>query len=208
MIRLLHIDASVRQEGSKSRQLGKRFIDLWEAAHPDVQVIYRDVGQFPPSHPTEAFTIANYTPPDLRTPEMHMVLKQSDLLIDELLDVERLVFGIPMYNFSIPSMFKAYIDNLIRVGRTFRVTEDGKFEGLVTGKKALVISTRGASYSPPSPITQFDFQKPYLRAVFGFIGITDIIFVCAENLDFGQPVEREKNLEQAQLKLEELVHSW
>ncbi|MBD1929960.1 NAD(P)H-dependent oxidoreductase [Trichocoleus sp. FACHB-90] len=208
MVKLLHIDASVRKEGSKSRKLGKKFKDLWKAAHPDVQVIYRDVGQFPPSHPTEAFTIANYTPLDLRTPEMHLVLKQSDLLIDELLDAERLVFGIPMYNFSIPSMLKAYIDNLIRVGRTFRVTEDGKFEGLVTEKKALVISTRGATYSPPSPITQLDFQEPYLRAVFGFIGITDIIFVCAENLDFGQPAEQEKNLEQAQLKLEELVHSW
>jgi FMN-dependent NADH-azoreductase len=207
MARLLHLDTSVRKNSSNSRQLAQLFVKQWLSVN-SAAVAYRDIGQFPPPHPTEAFTIANYTSSESRTPEMQEILRLSDELIQELLDVDHFVLSIPMYNFSVPSGFKAYIDNLIRNGKTFSVTEDGQFKGLALGKKVLVISTRGAAYAPPSPISQCDFQEPYLRTVFGFIGITDMTFVCAENLDFGTSTEKQESLRQAQMRLEELAKIW
>jgi FMN-dependent NADH-azoreductase len=207
MTKLLHIETSVRQNGSNSRALAKLFIDRWLSKN-DAELTVRDVGQFPPPHLTEAFTVANHTPVESRTADMKKILALSDELIQELLDTDYVVMSVPMYNFNIPSGFKAYIDHLIRAGETFGFTEYGQFKGLVTGKKALIVSTRGAAYTPPHPLSQYDFQIPYLKTVFGFIGITDMTTVLAENLDFGTSAEKSSNLDQSIRELEELVQSW
>lgn len=126
----------------------------------------------------------------------------SDELIEELLAANLYVFGIPMYNYSVPASFKAYIDQVVRVRRTFIVGADG-YEGLLKHKKALVITTRGGSYAG-EPL---DFQEPYLRAVFDFIGITDITFIHAENLAMGID-ERQYAIASAHKAIHQVLAAW
>jgi FMN-dependent NADH-azoreductase len=128
-------------------------------------------------------------------------LNISNELIDELLAAELYVFGIPMYNYSIPANFKAYIDQSVRVRRTFVVSPNG-YEGLLKGKKILVITTRGGSYSAGS----LDFQEPYLRAVFELIGITDMTFIHAENLSGGAEA-RQQSLAAAREAIQQFISS-
>lgn len=113
-----------------------------------------------------------------------------------------------MYNFSIPSTFKAYIDNIVRVGRTFEVKQDGSFSGLLAQTKVLFITSRGAVYNMDSPIRAFDQQEPYLRTVFGFMGITAPQFVHADGLDFAEQSYRDESLKRARRKLAALAASW
>ena len=130
------------------------------------------------------------------------------MLIDELIYSSHFVFAVPMYNFSIPSTFKAYIDNLVRVGRTFAANENGSFEGLLKGKKVLVITARGAMYGEGSPIAAFDHQEPYLRTVFGFMGVENITFVHADGMDFAANEYRSESLQTASDQLKELATKW
>lgn len=139
-MKLLEIQSSVRLEKSISRALSSQFIHAWKTTNHDTQHKLRDVGTNPPSHPTELWTTANYTPPEARSLEMVRALADSEQLIEELLWADRILIGLPMYNFSIPSNFKAYLDNIVRVGCTF--TYDSTtftFQGLATHKQALVI---------------------------------------------------------------------
>ena len=205
---LLHIDSSVRTTTSQSRKLASQFASQWQHFHPQATRTYRDVNANPPPHPTEAYTVANYTPPDLRTDAMRFALAESDALINELIAADLVVFSIPMYNFSIPSTFKAYIDNLVRVGRTFSVGADGQFEGLLKGKKVLIVTTRGAMYGQGSPIAALDYQVPYLRTVLGFMGLDQIRFVNADGMDFGTPEYKVASLETAAKHLQELAQQW
>jgi FMN-dependent NADH-azoreductase len=105
-------------------------------------------------------------------------------LIDEFLSADRYVFSIPMYNFSIPANFKAYLDQIVRAGRTFSVDEAG-YKGLVQNKKMTIIMAQGGAYPEGSPTHAYDLQTPYLQLIFGFIGITDIEFVYADSLNLG-----------------------
>jgi FMN-dependent NADH-azoreductase len=123
-------------------------------------------------------------------------------LIDELFAANLYVFGIPMYNYSVPANFKAYIDQIVRVKRTFAASEDG-YEGLLKDKKMLVITARGDSFLD-SPL---DFQEPYLRAVFDFIGITDMTFIHAENLAAGTE-SRQQSLTAARTAIQQLIATW
>ena len=126
MTTLLHIDASARSgrsgtdpHGSHSRRLTDRFVRQWLAAQPDSEVVYRDVGQQPPAPVSAEWIHAAFTPEAQREPWMHEALRQSDELVDELMRADVIVAGVPMYNFGPPAQFKAYIDNIVRVGRTF-----------------------------------------------------------------------------------------
>ena len=204
---LLHIDSSVRVAASQSRKLANQFVGLWKQSNAQATITYRDVNANPPPHPTEAYTVANYTPADLRTDAMKLALADSDALIDELIAANMIVFSIPMYNFSIPSTFKAYIDNLVRVGRTFNVGADGQFVGLLKGKKVIIITTRGAMYGQGSPIAALDYQEPYLRTVLGFMGLDQICFVNADGMDFGTAQYKAASLETAAKDLKELAQS-
>jgi FMN-dependent NADH-azoreductase len=186
MAHILHIDSSPRGERSISRTLTGEFLSAWKQIHPGDTVTYRDIGRYPVPPIDESWIAASFSPPDQITPELATALHISNELIDELLAAELYVFGIPMYNYSIPANFKAYIDQIVRVRRTFVVSENG-YEGLLKGKRILVITTRGGSYSAGS----LDFQEPYLRAVFELIGITDMTFIHAENLSMGTEIRQQ-----------------
>ncbi|MUL37545.1 FMN-dependent NADH-azoreductase [Gloeocapsopsis dulcis] len=206
MAHILHIDSSPRGERSFSRKLSYEFVTAWKNAHPEDTLTYRDLGKNPVPHVDEGWIAAAFTPPEARTTELNEAIKLSDELVDEFLAADRYVFGIPMYNFSVPSTFKAYIDQIVRVNRTFAVTEQG-YEGLVYGKKMLVVTASGGSYKPGTPAEQYDYQKPFLQAVFGLVGITDIIFIEADNLSSSDDA-RQESLDEARAMIEELVANW
>lgn len=206
MANILHLDSSPRGERSKSRQLAREFITKWKSLHSEDTIIYRDLRESPIPHVTEEWIAADYSPLETRTPEMIDALRFSDELVDEFLAVERCVFSVPMYNFSIPSSFKAYIDYIVRVGRTFAVM-DGEFKGLVEGKKILFITARGGEYGAGSPFQGWDAQEPALRFAFQFIGVTDIQFIHANSLDLGDEA-RQRGLNEARMEIQDWVVNW
>lgn len=206
MASILHIDSSPRGERSKSRKLAKKFIDAWQDLHPDDVIIYRDLRQTPVPHVTEDWIAASFTAPEALTSEMAELLKFSNELVDEFLAADRCVFSVPMYNFSIPSNFKAYIDQVVRVGRTF-MEENGQVKGLANGKKVLFITSRGVEFEAGSPYEGWDSQEPALRYAFQYMGVTDIQFIHANGLDMGDEA-RKRGLDEAQSKIQELVNGW
>ena len=207
MANILHIDSSPRGERSFSRKFTHEFVTAWKNAHSGDTVTYRDLGHNPVPHVDESWIAAAFTPPDARPPELTKAIELSDTLVNEFLAADRYVFGVPMYNFNVPSVFKAYIDQIVRVGRTFAVTEQGAFKGLVEGKKLLVVTARGGDFSPGSPAAPYDYQEPYLRAVFGFLGITDITFINVENLGAGDEA-RQQSFAKADEAIAQAVGSW
>lgn len=207
-MKLLEIQASARMEGSISRALSKEFIQSWQSSHSRTQHQLRDVGTFPPAHPTEQWTKANYTPPSQQIPEMAEVLAESEQLIEELFWADRLLLGIPMYNFSVPSTFKAYIDNIVRVNRTFTFDATNlTFQGLVTHPKALIITPSAGHFTPESPLREMNFCETYLRTILGFIGIEEITVISVPNQFMSDEV-RQKAIREAQENLMALASNW
>lgn len=206
MANILHIDSSPRGESSQSRKLAKTFIDEWQKRYPEDIVTYRDLRQTSIPHVSEAWVIANFTPPDARTLEMVQALRLSDELVDEFLAADRCVFSVPMYNFSPPSIFKAYIDHVARIGRTFAF-EDGQSKGLVTDKPILFITARGVLYGPGSPYQGWDCQEPALRYIFQFLGVSDIQFIHASGLDLGDAA-KQQGLSEAMAQIQDSVVKW
>ena len=140
MTHLLHIDSSPRGERSHSRRLSREFVEAWKQAHSINTVTYRDIGRNPVPHVNEQWIAAAYTPPEQRTPEQWNAITKSDRLVDEFLAANLYVIGVPMYNFSISSAFKAYIDQIVRIGRTFDFKPENStnpYKPLVLGKKCL-----------------------------------------------------------------------
>jgi FMN-dependent NADH-azoreductase len=189
MAHLLHIDSSPRDKRSRSRKFSREFVEAWKQAHPTDSVTYRDIGHNPIPHLTETGIAAAYTPSEQRTPELWEALRISDQLVDELLAADIYVIGVPMYNYSIPSVLKAYIDQIVRIGRTFNFVpeqSENPYKPLVLGKKMFVITARGTSgYGLGERYETLNYQDPYLRAIFGLIGITDIDFIHIENEESG-----------------------
>jgi FMN-dependent NADH-azoreductase len=181
MTRLLHISSSPLPAASKSRAVADEFVAAWKAARPDTVVTERDlVASAIPHFGTDLIT-AFGTPAEQRSPEQAAAIARADEIIAEVEAADVVVIGAPMHNFSISSTLKAWIDHLARAGRTFRYTAAGP-EGMLTGKKAFVILSRGGIYSE-GPAQAMDFQEPYLRAVLGFLGLTDVTFIRAEGLN-------------------------
>jgi len=201
--RILHLDASPRGERSISRQLTREFIDGWRRLHPTDSVVYRDLGRDPVPHVTEAWVVGAFTPLATRPPDAEAAIRLSDVLIDEFLAADRYVFGVPMHNFCVPSTFKAYVDQIVRVGRTF----SADWKGLAVGKKMVILSARGGNYAPGSPVEMFDYQEPWLCTIFGFIGIANIDFIHAQGLNMGDEA-REAGLKCARQQVAELVKRW
>lgn len=189
MTHLLHIDSSPRGDRSHSRRLTREFIEQWKQVHPGDTITYRDIGRNPIPHVDEPWIAAAFTPPEQHTPELREAIHLSDALVDEFLAADIYVIGVPMYNFSIPSVFKAYIDQIVRVGRTVVFEPDNTanvFTPLVLGKKMFIIEARGDSgFQPGGQYEKMNYHDPYLVTVFGFIGITDITFVYVENDEYG-----------------------
>ena len=207
-MKLLRIYSSVRIENSKTRMLTDFFINELRT-QTDFTLKSRDVGINPPKFPTDEFIKANYTPEESRNPEMKTVLKSSDVLIDELFNSDKIVIASPMYNFSISATLKAYIDNIVRVGKTFKLNENGSMQGLLNDRKVLVITSRGAmSYRTGEILNPFDFQENYLTALFNFLGVSDITFVNTEAQDFGTEELKISNFEHSKNKLTKLAEIW
>lgn len=214
MTKILHIDASARVLRSHSRHLSKRFIDSWHGQRPGDEIIVRDVGMSPPTPVTHSWIEAAFTKPERRTEEMANTLMESDNLVDELQSVDLIVAGVPMYNFGVPAPMKAYIDNIVRVGRTFgfdRNRAGVPYWPLLHEKTLVVLSARGdAGYSPGGPLEHMNHVEPHLQTAFGYIGITDIRSVAVEFDEFSDHrVEASiKKAEQSvDLLVEELVRS-
>lgn len=206
MSKILVITASPRGERSVSRTLTTQFAQLWVQHHPQDTVLLRDIGHHPVPHVTEPWVVGAFAPADAQTPESKAAIAVSDQLVDEFLAADRFVFGVPMYNLNIPSTFKAYIDQIVRAGRTFAVGPNG-YEGLVKDKKALFITSSGGSFQPNTPFAAYNFQEPYLRAIFGFIGVTDVQFVVADSMNQGDDAAK-LSREKAELTLRNLATTW
>lgn len=195
MSNVLIIESSARQQGSFSRQLTQQFISQWQAAHPTDQVTVRDLTLHPVPH-LDANLLGGWMKPEAqRSADEHASLKRSDELTDELLAADVLVLAAPMYNFAIPSTLKAWLDHVLRAGVTFKYTETGP-QGLLTGKKAYVLTARGGLYAGSTS----DHQEPYLRQVMAFVGIHDVTFIHAEGMNLGGDFQ-EKGLNQAKARL-------
>ena len=175
MSTLLHIDSSPLGDASISRNLSSEFVQRWKQAHPQGEVITRDLTatQFPGID--AQWISAVYTPPDSRTPVQRELLALSDTLISELERADEWVLGVPMHNFSVATLLKMWLDQVVRAGKTFSYI-NGSPVGLLKNKKAHFIIASGGVYDPGSPAASFDFVQPYLEAIFGFIGVTDISF--------------------------------
>ena len=197
MTTLLHIDASARPGGSdalpygsRTRRLTARFVRQWTTQHPDTEVIYRDVGQEPPPPVTGQWIHSAFTPVHAREPWMHEALRVSDTLIDELLRADLIVAGVPMYNFAPPAQFKAYIDNIVRVGRTFgfdRSREGEPYWPLLAdaAKRLVILSSRGDyGYQPGGRMGERNHVESSVRTAFAYIGVTDVYGASIEYDEF------------------------
>ncbi|MHA7850782.1 FMN-dependent NADH-azoreductase [Roseovarius sp.] len=170
---ILRIDASARAQGSVTRDLTGRIAARWPAAN----VRHRDLAADPLPHLTEDWVSANVTPEANRTAAQGKALALSDSLIDELRAADTLVIGVPVYNFGVPSALKAWIDHIARAGVTFRYTESGPV-GLLTGKRAILAMASGGTQAGAA----IDFASTYMRHILGFVGITDVTVVAADQL--------------------------
>ena len=173
----LHLDASIRHDGSVTRALSRRFVDHLTAGDPDVTVDYIDLAREAPGHIEQDFVEAMYVPIAAYTPAHRRAVAQSDALVARFQAADVFVFGVPMYNFAVPSSLKAFLDQVVRSGLTFSASEQG-YEGLLTGKRAVVVVGSGGGYQTPETAAM-DFVTPYLRAILAFVGVTDVDFVQA-----------------------------
>ena len=179
MATLLKIDSSPMGENSISRKLTAQFAASWRKAHPEGEVISRDLTRIDLSPVNGIWIGAAYTPEDARSPEQREALALSDKLIGELQRADEYVLGVPMHNFSVPSTLKLWIDQVARAGKTFSYGADGP-KGLLNGKKATLLVASGGVYEHGTAMASLNFVTPYLRAVFGFIGVTDVKIIAAE----------------------------
>ena len=202
MQHILAINSSVAGEGSASRLLVEETVDRLRAATPAAAVTWRDVGVSPVPHLTPA-TLAGVRGEPATAAEL-ATRALSDALIAELRAADTIVMGVPMYNFGVPTGLRAWFDHVLRAGETFRYSSAGP-EGLLGGKRVIVIEARGGYYSE-GPAQAFDFQEPYLRHLFAFVGITDVEFVRVEKMGFG-PEAQTAAIADARTRLEDIVGS-
>ncbi len=182
-MKLLHIDSSPLAGNSLSRALTAKAVAAWQAAHPGTVVEHLDLVAAPPSHLAQdslGFRLGADAGGLSAQQQRENAL--SEALVSQFLAADVVVIGAPMYNFTIPTQLKAWIDRIAQAGRTFKYTEAGAV-GLAGGKTVIVVSTRGGAYGDNSPM---DHQESYLKAVLGFMGVTDIRFVRAEGVAMGE----------------------
>lgn len=200
---ILHIDCSIRGDYSVSKALSKQFISELTGKFSGSAVDYLDLSKDTPAHPTALFIKANYSPVTERTPEMLQELAASEALVDRLIHADYYVIGMPMYNFSVPSVFKSFIDATVRIGRTFKMGASG-IEGLIKNKKVFLINTRGVDFNHPQ-MEPMDQLKPYIRTIFGFMGVFDITFIDVSPVQFSLAAEREAAIEKARQEISAVI---
>jgi FMN-dependent NADH-azoreductase len=197
MTTILHIDSSARPgrsgaqaHGSHTRRLTAHFIERYRQLDSSTEVIYRDVGAEPPSPVTAGWVHAAFTPPAAREAWMKETLAQSDALVDEVLRADIIVAGVPMYNFGPPAQFKAWIDNIVRVGRTFgfdRMRPGEPYWPLLAGdgKQLVILSSRGDhGYGPGQRLEGINHVEGAVRSVFRYLGVTDVHGAAIEYDEF------------------------
>ncbi|GAB7528253.1 FMN-dependent NADH-azoreductase [Pseudomonas sp. 3A(2025)] len=184
---ILHIDSSILGEHSASRQLTQRVVAALQAGEAGSQVTYRDVASDNLGHFSAASLAAAATPAESRSVAQQQEVDGNEAILQEFLGADVLVVGAPMYNFTLPSQLKAWIDRITVAGRTFRYSETGP-EGLAGGKKVIVVSTSGGLHvGQPSGVG----HEELLKVLFGFLGITDLHFVRAHGLAYGDALRAE-----------------
>ena len=189
-MKLLHIDSSILSANSVSRQLTKDTVAQWVSNHPDTTVDYLDLAVDTPSH-LSADSLGFRAPAGAdQTDVQKRENAISEALVTQFLAADVIVVGAPLYNFSIPSQLKSWIDRIAQVGRTFAYTETGP-KGLAGGKTVIVASSRGGVYSTNDWGRAAEHQESYLQTVFGFLGITDVRFVRAEGVAMGDAKKAE-----------------
>lgn len=181
-MKILHVDSSILSEGSISRQLTAEIVTTLQRVAPGATVTHIDLATAPLTHLTAAHLGAAQGAPV--PPALEADVAASKGALADFLASDVIVIGAPMYNFSVPSQLKAWMDRLAVAGVTFRYSEKG-LEGLAGGKKLIVASTRGGVFSAGTPMAALDHQESYLTAFFGFLGITDVSFVRAEGVAMG-----------------------
>lgn len=196
---LLQLNSSLYAGDGQSSRLANRFVDLWRAAYPGTTVLVRDLASDPVPHLDARRFGAFLARAEDRDAAQQAVVAYSDMLIGELKRADVIVLGLPMYNFGVPSVLKAYFDHVARAGVTFRYTAKGAV-GLLGGKQAYVFAARGGQYAG----TPRDTQTPYVREFLRFLGIEDIEFVFAEGLALGD-ASRQAGLAQAQSAIPHLL---
>jgi FMN-dependent NADH-azoreductase len=214
---ILHIDASARPgrsdtdlHGSHTRRLSARFVERWQKARPDDRIDYLDVGQQPPAHVNGRWIHAAFTPPAAREPWMAEALAESDSLVDQLVAADLIVVGLPMYNFSVPAQFKAWIDNIVRVGRTFGFDRS---RGAVPywpmlaemDKRVVLLGARGDhGYDAGGRIAHLNHTESSVRSALGYIGITEVFEAAVESDEFGGE-QLAQSLRRAEQRVDDLV---
>ncbi|WP_439367010.1 FMN-dependent NADH-azoreductase [Bradyrhizobium sp. DASA03005] len=189
-MKLLHIDSSVLGPHSVSRQVSAAIVDRLRQATPSLEIVYRDLTQTPLAHLSGSHLAAAQGAP--APAELGPDLAASAAALDEFLAADIVVIGAPMYNFTIPSQLKAWIDRILVAGKTFKYGAAGP-EGLAGGKRVIVAISRGGYYGAGSPAAALEHLESYLRGVFGFMGIHNAEFIIADGIQVG-PDHREKAL--------------
>lgn len=188
-MKVLHLDSSARVNRSHTRRLSTLFIDELREAYPHLEVVRRDLALLPPPHVTEAWIAEAFSPQRRYTSETAASLRVSDELVGELFACDLYVFGVPMYNFGVPSVFKSYIDQVVRVGRTFSFDPNNRehpYQGLIEGKRMVLITARGdAGYGPGGPNRAHNYLDPYVADVFAFLGVPCVETIAVEYDEFG-----------------------
>ncbi|CAK7255737.1 FMN-dependent NADH-azoreductase [Shinella yambaruensis] len=178
---ILHVDSGILGDHSVSRRLTAAVAAQIKAEQPAATITYRDLVANPLPHLSGAHLMAANAKPEEVHAQIAAEVAESKVVLDEFLAADTIILGVPMYNFSLPSQLKAWIDRVAVAGKTFRYTAEGP-EGLAKGKKVIIVSTRGGHYSA-GPASAMDHQESYLKVVLGFFGITDVELVRAEGLN-------------------------
>ncbi|HLT07543.1 MAG TPA: NAD(P)H-dependent oxidoreductase [Cyclobacteriaceae bacterium] len=189
MRKVLVINSSLREHTSHSRALTKLFVEVWSKKYPNDTYIYREVGLNPIPHITQEWITAAFTKVEERTDANQKPLRLSNILLKELREADVYVMGVPMYNWSIPSGLKAYLDHILRINETWKFRSgkpDGNYVGLLHNKKLFILSSRGDNgYSEGEPNAHRNFQTSYLKSIFTIIGVKDVEIISLDNEEYG-----------------------
>jgi len=199
MKKLLQIRSSIFGSDGNSSALADRFVAKWLQNNPGSELVLRDLASEPVPHLDAARVAALFSQPEGRTAEQQAVLDYSDALINELHQADAIVLGVPMYNFGIPSVLKAYFDHVARAGVTFRYTENGP-QGLLEDRPVYVVAARGGLYQG----TPADSQSPFLTTFLNFLGLANVQFVYAEGLNISED-SKQTSLARAKEHIERLT---
>ena len=204
MTYLLRIDSSARHVGSHSRGLADYFEAAWRARNPGADVVRRDLAENPIPH-INAETIAGfYTSEEQHNAASRAAVQLSDALIAEMLAADAILISVPIYNFSVPSALKAYFDQIVRVGRTFGYDPARGLFGTVPNRPVYVAATYGASGYTSGALRAFDYLEPYLRSLFGFLGLVDLTFFTVEGTSI-DPAQAERDLVSARSAIDRAI---